>query len=100
MTSEMNVAEVERWASALGGAALTVFGIRQRSLAGAMIAASGGALIYRGATGFCPGYAAAGVSTANGDAQTARQALSGPRGVHVLQAVTVNKPAEELFRFW
>jgi uncharacterized membrane protein len=57
MTSEQNVAQFERWASALGGAALTVYGIRQRSMAGAMVAASGSALIVRGATGRCPVYA-------------------------------------------
>jgi uncharacterized membrane protein len=100
MTSDINVAEVERWASALGGAALTVFGLRQRSVAGAMIAASGGALIYRGATGYCPAYGAAGVSTAHRNGASTKAALGGPRGVHVRQAVTINKPVEELFRFW
>jgi uncharacterized membrane protein len=99
MTSEMNVAEVERWASALGGAALTVLGIKQRSVAGAMIAASGGALIYRGATGYCPVYAATGVSTANGELDTKR-ALGGARGVNVEQAVTINRSPDELYRFW
>ena len=49
MTSTVNVSEVERWASAFGGAALTAYGIKQlkdRSLAGAALAAAGGALIY------------------------------------------------------
>src|SRR4029453_14615300 len=54
MTSALNVAQVERWASALGGAALAVYGLRQRSVAGAMIAASGGALIARGGAGNFP----------------------------------------------
>jgi uncharacterized membrane protein len=98
MTSESNVAEVERWASALGGAALTVFGLRQRSMAGAMIAASGGALIVRGATGYCPGYAAAGINRA--DSTSTRSALGGRRGVHVQQAVTINRTPEELYAFW
>jgi uncharacterized membrane protein len=97
MTEVENVAEVERWASALGGAALAVYGIRQRSVAGAMIAASGGALIYRGATGFCPVYAATGVNTAD---QNTKRALAGARGVHVEQSTTINKSAEELYRYW
>src|SRR5919112_4106997 len=97
MRSATNVAEVERWASALGGAALAVYGIEQRSVAGAMIAASGGALIARGATGHCHVYAATGVSTAESDT---RQALAGSRGVHVQHATTINRRAEELFRFW
>ena len=50
MTLDTNVAEVERWASAVGGAALAAYGIRQiknRSVAGAVLAAAGGTLIYR-----------------------------------------------------
>jgi uncharacterized membrane protein len=99
MTSELNVAQVERWASALGGAALAVYGLRQRSVAGAMIAASGGALIARGATGHCPVYAATGVNTANGERDT-RVALAASRGIHVEAAVTIARPADELFAFW
>ena len=99
MTSELNVAQVERWASALGGAALAVYGLRQRSVAGAMIAASGGALIARGATGHCPVYAVAGVNTADGERDT-RAALGGSRGVHVESSVTINRPAAELYVFW
>jgi uncharacterized membrane protein len=99
MTSELNVAQVERWASALGGAALTVYGIRQRSIAGAMIAASGGALIARGATGHCPVYAVSGVNTADGESDT-RVALAGRRGVHVEVAATIDRPPEELYAFW
>lgn len=99
MTSELNVAGIERWASALGGAALAVYGLRQRSPAGAMIAASGGALIYRGATGHCPVYAAAGVNSAYSEYDTTA-ALGGRRGVNVALATTVNRPAEELYAFW
>jgi uncharacterized membrane protein len=99
MTSEMNVAEIERWASALGGAALAVYGVRQRSITGAMILASGGALIYRGATGHCPAYAAAGVNTARNDYDT-KTALGGSRGVNVEVAVTINRPPQELYGFW
>jgi len=102
MTSTMNVAGVERWASALGGAALTAYGLKQlkdRTPAGAAIAAAGGALIYRGATGHCPVYAAAGINTARDDDDT-RAALSGRRGINVEEVVTVNRPARELYAFW
>src|ERR687883_302629 len=98
MSSATNVAEVERWASALGGAALAIWGLKQRSVAGAMIAASGGALIYRGATGYCPVYGVAGFSTAT-DGDT-RAALGGRRGIHVEEAVTIMKSPQELYRFW
>ena len=102
MTSSVNVAAVERWASTLGGAALTAYGIKQlqdRSVAGAALAAAGSALIYRGATGHCPVYAAAGINTVD-DSKGTRAALAGPRGVHVEEVVTINAPADQLFRFW
>jgi uncharacterized membrane protein len=101
MRSELNVAEPERWASALGGAALAVYGMRQRSLAGALIAASGGILIARGATGYCPIYAASRISTADtADRDDTRVALRGKRGVLVEQAITIDRPASELYRYW
>ena len=102
MTSSINVADVERWASAIGGAALTAYGIKQlkdRSPAGAALAAAGSALMYRGATGHCPVYAAAGITTAD-DGEGTRAALAGPRGVNVEEVVTINAPADQLYRFW
>jgi uncharacterized membrane protein len=103
MTSDVNVADVERWACALAGAALAAYGIKQlkdeHSVAGAMLAAAGGTLIYRGATGYCPVYAAAGVSTANGDTDT-REELGGSGGILVEEAMTINRPAAELYNFW
>jgi uncharacterized membrane protein len=102
MTSETNVADVERWASALGGAALTAFAVKQlkdRSPVGVALAAAGTTLIYRGATGHCPVYAAAGINTADGEDDT-RAALSGARGVNLEEVVTINRPPTELYRFW
>jgi len=100
--SSVNVADVERWASALGGAALAAFGVKQmkkdNAIAGAMIAAAGGSLIVRGATGRCPVYAATGITTANGD--DTRTALGGSRGVLVEQVATINASPEELYEFW
>jgi uncharacterized membrane protein len=96
MTGDVNVAGVERWASALGGAALAAYGVKQmrndRSLAGAMIAAAGGALIARGGM-----YAAAGFTTADRESGTGA-ALSG--GVNVEEVVTINAPPEQLFGYW
>jgi uncharacterized membrane protein len=63
------------------------------------VALAGGALIYRGATGYCPMYGAAGISTAHEGVDT-REALGGRRGINVEKAVTIDKPVEELYRFW
>ena len=95
--STLNLSDTERLASALGGALLAAYGLSQRSKSGAMIAAAGGALIVRGATGFCPGYAAAGIDTRRSDTKTA---LAGSRGTPVETAVTIAKPHDELYRFW
>ncbi len=101
MTSEVNVADVERWASALGGAALAAYGIKQmrddKSIPGAMLAAAGATLMYRGGTGHCPMYAATGINTATTDTKVV---LGGARGVHVEQVATINRPPEELYQFW
>jgi len=102
MNSTVNLADVERWASALGGAALTAYGIKQlkdRSPSGAAMAAAGSALIVRGATGHCPVYAATGVNTA-GDRDDTRAALGGARGINVEEAVTINASPEILYAFW
>src|SRR6476660_4993230 len=102
MTSTVSVADVERWASALGGAALTAYGLKhlkEKSMAGAMFAAAGTTLIYRGATGRWPSGGSNGINTANGRSDT-RTALSGNRGVNVEEVVRINRPATELFRLW
>ena len=95
--SSINLSDTERFASALSGALLAWYGIAQRSKSGAMIAAAGGALIVRGATGFCPGYAAAGIDTSRSDTKSA---LAGSRGTPVETAVTIAKPHDEMYRFW
>jgi uncharacterized membrane protein len=102
MNSTVNVAGVERWASALGGAALTALGLKQlkdRSPAGAALAAAGSALIFRGATGHCHVYAAAGINTAD-DHDDTRASLSGGRGVNVEEVATINANADALYAFW
>lgn len=43
-----NVGETERWASLIGGGALVLMGLKQRSLRGALLAVAGGGLVYQG----------------------------------------------------
>ena len=61
--SHVNVGPNERAASTLGGALLTGYGLGRMGLCGLALAALGGALLYRGTTGHCSAYAAAGVNT-------------------------------------
>jgi uncharacterized membrane protein len=76
----------------LAGAALLGYAWQNRKKALGLTAAG---LLARGATGFCPAYAAAGVNRTD-----TQRALSGDRGVHIREAVTINAPPEDIYRFW
>ena len=110
--SRTNVSKPERWLSLIAGGALTTYGIQQRGGAGAAATIAGAALLYRGATGRSLLYEALGVTTAEeisrqrGTGRIAdrgsdtRRQLGGARGIHVEEAVTINRPVAEIFRFW
>jgi uncharacterized membrane protein len=62
--SHVNVGPEERTASVLGGAVLAGIGLARGGLCGLLVAAAGGALVYRGVSGHCSGYEATGINTA------------------------------------
>jgi uncharacterized membrane protein len=95
-----NVHPIERLASGLAGAALTTYAVtKRRDASGAAIAIAGGYLLYRGFSGHCPGYAALRTGTAHGtDSESA--VIPHGQGVKVRKAVTINRPASELYAFW
>jgi uncharacterized membrane protein len=112
---DINVSRVERWLSMLAGGALAAYGIRRRSGAGGAAAVAGAALLYRGATGHSYLYRALGIdrgerhpAIAYGRGYAAiadkgsdtRQRLSGKRGLHVEESVTINRPIADVYRFW
>ncbi|MEZ2321680.1 MAG: SRPBCC family protein [Microcoleus sp.] len=78
-----NSSETERWASLIGGGALVLFGLSQRSLRGALLAAAGGGLAARGL----------GIGEE-------LKLPDMPQSIKVEKTVTINKPADELYRFW
>ena len=96
--AERNVSEPERWVSVIFGSALAAYGLKMRSLPGIVVAAVGGALVHRGATGHCMVYESMGLSTA--DEQGDQVSVPYGRGVRVEKAVTINAPREELYAFW
>ena len=63
----VNVGDSERWASAIAGGAIVAAGLKSRSALGLVGAALGGALIYRGLSGHCYGYAALSVEAQESD---------------------------------
>jgi len=89
---DANVGNTERMVTLLAGAALLGYAWKNGSR-GLGLASVG--LLLRGATGYCPGYAAAGINNAD-----TKEALSGDRGVHVRESIVVNAPAEEIYRYW
>lgn len=60
----INVGEMERQASMIGGTVLAVCGLLRGSLSGLALAAIGSGLIWRGHTGHCEMYHALGMNTA------------------------------------
>lgn len=94
---ERNVGPTERLVSLGLGTCLSVFGLTGRKLEPISLLA-GGYLLYRGLSGNCPLYQALGVGTdgTGGDAAV----IPARSGVRVEHAVTVNRPAGEVYRFW
>jgi uncharacterized membrane protein len=97
--SERNLSDFERWASIAAGAGLAAYGLSRLKSNGWLYAGVGALLLRRGVTAHCDLYDAIGVNTA-GVADDTRAALRGPRGVNVLESVTIEQPIELLYRFW
>jgi uncharacterized membrane protein len=94
----INVGDSERLLSVLGGGALGVYGLSRGDLGGLALAALSGALIYRGATGHCNLYGALGINT-SGRRGPATSVPAG-HGIKVEESVTINRPVEDVYRFW
>ena len=87
-----NVGSNERMLTLLAGAALLGFAWNRNSKG---LGAASVGLLMRGATGYCPAYGAMGINYAD-----TKQALSGSRGVHIRESITINASAEKIYRFW
>lgn len=99
----VNVGPVERVASLFGGGFLAGAGLKRGGAAGAVMGLAGAILLHRGATGHCHVYGALGIDTA-GEAAPAKRGGMPAEGevgaVHVEASITVNRMAEELYRYW
>jgi uncharacterized membrane protein len=98
----VNVGQVERWASAIGGGALALYGVTRGSLGGIALALVGAALVQRGYSGHCNLYEAIGYST-GGDASLRNSenvSVPAERGTKVEKSVSISRPASELYSFW
>ncbi|WP_293134411.1 SRPBCC family protein [Microcoleus sp. bin38.metabat.b11b12b14.051] len=79
-----NTGDSERWASLIGGGALVLLGLSQRSLRGALLAVAGGGLAARGL----------------GVVEGLQSAADANQSIKVEKTVTIDKPADELYRYW
>lgn len=96
--SHENVGNTERIVSAIGGSLLIVHALRSRTFTSLLGGVIGAELIRRGATGHCMLYDQIGVDTSGRPADKAEQFFR--RGIHVEEAVTIQRPREEIFQFW
>jgi len=97
--TELNVGDAERWASALGGAALALYGLKRGALGGLVLALGGGSLVYRGLSGHCSLYSALGINTARARKAPATS-VPASHGIKVEKSITINRSSADLFRFW
>lgn len=86
--SEANISDSERWASIIGGSAMVLFGLQQRSLRGAIMALAGGGLAFHGA------------KSEKTLPEQVSEVVGLNKPIRVEKTVTINKPAEELYNFW
>jgi uncharacterized membrane protein len=91
-----NLAAWERGISVGTGAALLWLATRD-SMRGTKgrtgLAATGAGLIARGVSGYCP-------VTAALQSSGTREALSGPKGIHVRESIMVARPVEAVYAAW
>lgn len=91
-----NMAAWDRAVSVGVGTALLVHAWKRRRLLGPS-GTAGATLLARGASGFCPGYAAAGIRSRR---DAPERVLSGAGGLNVKESVTIARPPSDVFRFW
>ena len=84
-----SVGDTERWASIVGGSAMVLLGLRQRSLRGLLTAVAGGSLAYHGAK------SEKSLPEKVGDAVGLNKSLIAERTVTIY-----NKSPEELYNYW
>ena len=98
-----NVGQTERLLSLIGGSSLLAYGLARRHSSGLGLAALGGGLIWRGATGHCPMYQTLGMNTSDrgyAKGTGSRAGVPYELGIRVDHEIQINKPVTELYSFW
>src|SRR5215207_547482 len=98
-----NVGEAERWISLIGGSSLVAYALTRRNASGFGLAALGGSLLWRGATGHCPMYQTLGMNTSDrgyAKGTGSRAGVPYELGIRVDHEILINKPVSDLYSFW
>lgn len=101
--AESNVSDTERLLSGiLGGGLLLRSVMRPSRMSSGIAALLGIGLLHRATTGYCAAYGAMGISSRKGDdtSSLGRQKIRTDRALKIEQSVTINRPPEDLYRFW
>ena len=91
-----NVGRIERLASAFVGGTMLLNGIRRRRWRQAFV---GGGMLFRAASGHCELYHRLGINT-TGKKAYPQTSVPHNQGVKVVSAITIDRPAAELYRYW
>jgi uncharacterized membrane protein len=95
----INVGKTERLVSGIAGAAIVALALRRKRLRGILLPL-GGSLLSRAVSGRCPVNQAVGRNTARGDRMSQGNSVARGQGIKVERTITVNRPREEVYRFW
>jgi len=92
-TRRLNVGRIERAASVAAAALLITSAVRtlgKKPVSASIKLLTGGYLLYRGSSGYCPLYDMAGVNNK----------LKQPAPLFMRDAITVNRPRTEVYEYW
>ena len=98
-----NVGYNERLLSGIVGGGLLLRSVmRPSGLTSGVVGLLGIALLHRAATGYCAAYGAIGVSShdKSDTSSLGRRKVRTDRALKVEQAITIQRPAQDLYRFW
>jgi uncharacterized membrane protein len=95
----INVGKTERLMSGIAGAAVIALALRRKRLRG-MLLPVGMSLLSRAVSGRCPVNRALGRNTAKAGRRSPVASVARGEGIKVERTITVNRPREEVYRFW
>ncbi len=95
MSQHTSVGTLERVAALTTATAVMAYGLSRRNFPGVVLAAAATPLAYRGLRGDWPR-----VADGHSPLERTRAALGGDRGIHVRESVRLEKPIDEVYRFW